>query len=93
MRLAPSYVHSTSVPAIWYYRNESGFLGAHMGTGVERGLMWLQLSTLAWLVLTSVSVFFEKCHNTAQGGTVGASGTRLSIACSESVQNTNRNYV
>jgi hypothetical protein len=31
-------VPSASIPAIWYYRNESGFLNAHMGIGVERGL-------------------------------------------------------
>ena len=38
MRLEPSLVSSASIPAIWYYRNESGFLNAHMGIGVERGL-------------------------------------------------------
>ena len=34
---------STSVPAIWYYRNESGFLVIHMDTGVERGLMMMMM--------------------------------------------------
>jgi hypothetical protein len=29
---------SASIPAMWLYRNESGSLGTHMGTGAERGL-------------------------------------------------------
>ena len=37
MWLAPSYVPSTSIPAIWYYKNENGFLNAHMGISAERG--------------------------------------------------------
>ena len=38
MRLAPSYVHSSSIPTIWHYRNESGSPVIHMDNGVERGL-------------------------------------------------------
>ena len=55
MRLAPSYVPSASIPAIWYYRNESGFLGAHMGTAVERGLNVTVVPSLQSFVLVQLS--------------------------------------